>query len=113
MVDDDIERDNLEDENMLTGINSSLQVAGPFPFHEGEGTSQELMEAGRFIDAPQELTEMGHTADVPQELTGASRSALSRPSEQREGSKHPCTDETEQGSGGLSPKCRCCPVAPR
>jgi hypothetical protein len=65
MVDDDIERDNLEDEDVLTGIDSSLQAVGPFPFHKGKGMSQELMEVGRSTDAPQEPTEMGHTIVMP------------------------------------------------
>ena len=38
-VADDIEWDNLENEDALTSISSSLQASGPFPFHRGEGTS--------------------------------------------------------------------------
>ena len=52
MVADDIEWDNLENEDALTGIGSSLQVLGPFPFHGGEGTSGEPVEAGRTTGLP-------------------------------------------------------------
>ena len=38
MVADNIEWDNLENEDALTGISSSLQESGPFLFHGGEGT---------------------------------------------------------------------------
>ena len=51
MIADDIKWDNLENEDALIGIGSSLQALGPFPFHGGEGTSRELVEAGHF-DAP-------------------------------------------------------------
>ena len=40
-VADDIEWDNLENEDALIGIGSSLQASGPFPFHGGEGTSRD------------------------------------------------------------------------
>ena len=43
-VADDIEWDNLENEDALTGINSSLLASGPFPLHGGEGTSREPVE---------------------------------------------------------------------
>ena len=39
---DDIKWDDLENEDVLTGIGSSSQESGPFPFHRGEGTSGEL-----------------------------------------------------------------------
>ena len=51
-VANDIEWDNLENEDALTGIGSSLQASGPFPFHRGEGTSGEPTEAGCSDDAP-------------------------------------------------------------
>jgi len=51
-VADDVEWDMLENEDALIGIGSSLQESGPFPFHEGEGTSGELVEAGRTIGLP-------------------------------------------------------------
>ena len=43
---DDIKSDNLENEDALTGIGSSLQASRPFPFHGGKGTSRELAKAG-------------------------------------------------------------------
>ena len=46
MVVDDIKWDNLENEDALIVIGSSLQASGPFPFHGGEGTSGELVEVG-------------------------------------------------------------------
>ena len=52
MVADDIEWDNLENEDALTCIGSSLQPLGPFPFHGGEGTSREPAEAGRSDGTP-------------------------------------------------------------
>ena len=48
-VADDIEWDNLENEDALTGIGSCLQVSGPFLFHGGEGTSGELAEVERTV----------------------------------------------------------------
>ena len=85
---DDIEWDSLENEDVLTGIGSSLWALGPFPFHGGEGTSGELAEVGRTIGLPQEPTkaggstvvpevppEAGGSAVVPQEPSGAGRSA--------------------------------------
>jgi len=109
---DDIEWDNLENEDALTGIGSSLQVLGPFPFHGGEGSSGEPVEAGRTIGLPQEPTgaggsvvapevpvEAGSSAVVPQEPRGASPSAQ----EQGPGLKWPCSDKVEQRSGGSPP----------
>ena len=52
MVADDIEWDNMENEDAPTGVGSSLQALGPFPFHGGEGTSREPTEAGCSNDAP-------------------------------------------------------------
>ena len=52
MVANDIEWGNRENEIALTGIDSSLQALGPFPFHGGEGTSREPMEVGHSDDAP-------------------------------------------------------------
>ena len=43
---DDIEWDNLENEDALTGIGSSLQASRPFLSYGGEGTSGEPVEAG-------------------------------------------------------------------
>ena len=51
-VADDIEWDNLENEDVLTGVGSSLQALGPFPFHGGEGTSVESMEVGCIVGLP-------------------------------------------------------------
>ena len=51
-VANDIEWDNLENEDALTGIGSSLQASGPFPFHGGEGTSREPTKVGHFDDDP-------------------------------------------------------------
>ena len=51
-VADDIKCDNLENEDALTGVGSSLQASGPFPFHGWEGMSEELAEAGHSDDAP-------------------------------------------------------------
>ena len=51
-VADDIKWDILENEDALTGISSSLQASGPFPFHGGEGTSGEPVEADRTICLP-------------------------------------------------------------
>ena len=42
---DNIEWDNLENEDVLTGVGSSLQASRPFPFHGGEGMLGELIEA--------------------------------------------------------------------
>ena len=50
-VADDIEWDNLENEDALTSVGSSLQASGPFPFHGGEGTFGEPAEAGHTISA--------------------------------------------------------------
>jgi hypothetical protein len=76
--------EDLVDKEEPAGGDASL--AGPFPFHERE-------------DAPLEPTVVGH-------------SALSEPSEQREGSKRPRADEAQPGSGKPALK-RHRPVAPR
>ena len=75
MVADDIEWDNMENEDVLTDIGSSLQASGPFPFHGGEGTSREPVEAGRIVGLPQEPTEAGVSAVAPQEPRGPGSSA--------------------------------------
>ena len=108
MATDDIEWDNLENEDALTGIGSSLKALGPFPFHGGEGTSGEPMEAGCTVVPPQKPIEVcgstvtpeepkgvGRSASVLEELPGVSPSAQ----EQRAGSKQPRSDEAEHGSG--------------
>ena len=51
-VADDIKWDNLENKDVLTGVGSSLQASGPFPFHGGEGMFREPAEAGHSDDAP-------------------------------------------------------------
>ena len=56
-VADDIEWDNLDNEDVLTGVGSSLQASGPFPFHGGEGTSGEPARAVHTVSLPQEPTE--------------------------------------------------------
>ena len=107
-VADDIEWDILENKDAQTGIGSSLQESGPFPFHGGEGASGEPVEAGHTVGLPQESmraggsaiapkmsTEAGGSVVVPQESMGASPSAQ----EQRVGSKWPRPDEAEQRSG--------------
>ena len=84
-VADDVEWDILENEDALTGFGSSLQESGPFPFHKGEGTSREPVEAGCTVGLPQESTgagssaatpkmpaEVGGSAAVPQESRGVS-----------------------------------------
>ena len=51
-VADDVEWDNLENEDALTCIGSSLQESGPFPFYGGEGTFGEPAEVGRTVGLP-------------------------------------------------------------
>ena len=51
-VADNIKWDILENEGALEGIGSSLKESGPFPFHEGEGTTGEPAEAGRIVGLP-------------------------------------------------------------
>ena len=48
----DIEWDDLENEDVLTSIGSSLQELKPFLFHGGEGTSGEHVEVGPTIGLP-------------------------------------------------------------
>ena len=58
----------------MIGIGSSLQESGPFPFHRGEGTSEELVETDRTIGLPQEpIGANGSTAvpEVPAEAGGS------------------------------------------
>ena len=52
IVANDVEWDNLENEDALTGVGSSLEASGHFLFHGGEGTSREPVEAGHSNDAP-------------------------------------------------------------
>ena len=119
---DDIEWDNLENEDALTGIGSSLLALGPFPSHGGEGMSREPTKAGHTIGLPQEsteaggstvapkvLAEVGGTTVTPQEPRGASPSAQ----EQGAGLKQIRSDETEQRSGGSPPKRVCHPTVLR
>ena len=47
-----IEWDDLENEDVLTGIGSSLQELGPFPFHGGKCMSGEMVEMGHTIGLP-------------------------------------------------------------
>jgi len=75
-VADNIEWDNLENKDALIGIGSSLQASRPFPFHGGEGTSRELVEAGHSDDAPQEPMEAGHIVVLPYEPTEAGGSTV-------------------------------------
>ena len=49
---DDIKWDDLKNEDVLTGIGSSLQELGPFPLHGGEGMFGELAETGRTVGLP-------------------------------------------------------------
>ena len=73
-VADDIEWDNLENEDALTSIGSSLQAWGPFLFHGGEGTSREPVEAGHTIGLPQEPIEADDSTvapEVPAEVGGS------------------------------------------
>jgi len=51
-VADNIEWDNLENEDALMGIGSSLQASGPFLSHGGEGTFGESAEAGVSLACP-------------------------------------------------------------
>jgi len=51
-VADDIEWDNLENEDVLIGIGSSLQALRPFPFHGGEGTSGEPTRVEHTVGLP-------------------------------------------------------------
>ena len=117
---DNIEWNDLENEDVLTGIGSSLQESGPFPFHGGEGTSGEPAETGLTVGLPQEpigvggsastpevLAEVGGPAIVPQDPRGASPSAQ----EQGAGSKRPRLGEAEHRSGGSPPKRICRPTA--
>ena len=48
----DIEWDNMENNDVLTSVGSSLQVLGPFPFHGGEGTLGEPVRVGHTVGLP-------------------------------------------------------------
>ena len=54
MVADNIKWDNLENEDALMGIGSSLQASGLFLFLGGKGTSGEPSEAGHSNDTPRD-----------------------------------------------------------
>jgi len=75
-------------------------VLGPFPFHGGEGTLGEQVEAGGSTIRPEVPAEVGISTIVPQEPRGASPSAQ----EQGAISKWPHSDEVEQRSMGSPPK---------
>ena len=119
-VANDVEWDILENEDALTGISSSLQESGPFPFHRGEGTSGEPAEVGRTVGLPQESTGAGGSAAVPKMSVEAGSSAVA-PQESREASpsaqeqgaslKWPRPYEVEQRLGGSPPKRICRPMA--
>lgn len=68
---------------------------------------------GHQVGSPMELIGIGRLVNVSQELRRAGCPASSDPSMQRESSKHPRPDKTEQGSDSSSPKRPHCPVAPR
>ena len=98
---------------MLIGIGSSLQESEPFPFHRGEGTSGEPVEAGRTIVLPQESTGMGGSATAPEMSTEAGGSAITPQEsrgaspfaqEQGAGSKRRRPNKAEQRSGVSPPK---------
>ena len=74
MVTDDIKWDNLENEDALIGISSSLQASRPFPFHGREGTSGEPAKMARTIGPPEEpIGADGSTAvlEVPAKVGGS------------------------------------------
>ena len=52
MVADDIEWDNLNNEDALIVIGSSLQASGPFLFYGGEGMSREPIEVRCTVGLP-------------------------------------------------------------
>ena len=73
-VADDIEWDNLENEDTLIGVSSSLQALGPFLFHGGEGTSMVPVEAVCTVGLPLEPIEASGSAfasEVPVEVGGS------------------------------------------
>jgi len=107
----DNEWDDLESEDTLIGIPSSMQ--GPYPFHVGGSESVRMAEAGRTIGPSSEqvgvggsaaalevLIEGGDPIVAPLEAREASPSAQ----EQGAGSKWSRTDEAEQRPRGSSPK---------
>ena len=65
-VADDVEWDILENEDALTGSGSPLQELGPFPFHEGEGTSGEPAKAGHTVGLPQKSMGVGGSTTTPE-----------------------------------------------
>jgi hypothetical protein len=94
-----VEWDSLENEDVLIGISSSLQVLGHFPFHGGEGTSREPMETRHTARLPEESTEVGGSTVMPQEPMEAGSSAFA-PQEPR-GARHSVT--VPQEPSGVSP----------
>ena len=65
---DDTERDDLDSEDVLIGICSSLQGSGPFPFHGGKGASERPTEMGQTVGLPQEPTGVSGPAAAPEVL---------------------------------------------
>ena len=66
----DTEWDDLESEDTLTGIHSSLQ--GPFPFHVEGSESMRTVEAGRTIGPSSEQVGAGGSTAVPEVLVEGS-----------------------------------------
>ena len=60
----DTKWDNLESEDTLTGIPSSMQ--GPFPFHAGGSESVRMAEAGRTVGPSLEQVGAGGSATAPE-----------------------------------------------
>ena len=75
-VADDIEWDNLENEDALTGISLSLQESRPFSFHRGEGTFGEPVEVVRTIGLPQESIGAGNSVTEPEMSVEVGSSAI-------------------------------------
>ena len=97
---DDVEWDILENEDALTGISSSLQESGPFPFHGREGTSEEPVEVGRTVGLPLEL--MGAGALLPRLRCRRRRLApSSRPKSQ--GERAPLPRSRGRAQNSLAP----------
>ena len=98
-VADDIEWDNLENEDALTGVSSSMQASGPFPFHGGEGMSVELAEACHTIGLPQEPIEAGGSAFTPEVQAEVGGSAVAPQAPRGVG----CSANVSQELPGASP----------
>ena len=88
----DTEWGDLESEDTLTGIHSSLQ--GPFPFHAGGGESVRPEEAGRIIGPSSESAGAGGSAATPEVPT--------------EGRGPPPCSKSQRGRADppLRPRCR-------